>query len=121
MEKSVKTKQSEKVIEKHYILTNPLVETRQTVSKTLEFITTALTLVAALAWNEAIKGLITNVVQPVVNSISSQALGNLAAVLTPFIYALIVTVLVMFMLNRLKKITERLEEKSAVTAEDIKK
>jgi hypothetical protein len=68
---------------------------REVVTTTLQLATTAFGLVAALAWNDAIQTLFA--------TIFGEA-GDLAA---KFLYALIVTVIVIFATLRLGKLKER--------------
>lgn len=72
--------------------------TKKVLIESIGMITTAFGLVAALAWNEAIKNLI------------SEILPRGQGVLSLFIYAILVTVLAVFISARLLKIKERFEE-----------
>lgn len=64
-------------------------------NKTLELISSALALVAALAWNDAIKG--------VFELLKSHELLKTLGFLAPFVYAILVTVLVLSLTKRLGK------------------
>ena len=68
------------------------------VSESVNMMATAFGLVAALAWNEAIKGLI--------NEFVPQGQG----VLSLFVYAILVTVVVVIVVQRLNKIEERFRD-----------
>ncbi len=89
---------------------NPLADTRESFSTSLKLIISALTLVAGLAWNEAIRNFITSTVQPWVDSFLSQSLGDLATAVTPFIYAIVVTVIVVVLVNRLEKLEAKFHD-----------
>ena len=67
------------------------------ISQSLSNLVTAFGLVAALAWNEAVKSLIENFFPKGQNTLSL------------FIYALLVTVIAVIVSSRLMKIRERLE------------
>lgn len=84
---------------------NPAEDAQKSVSTTLRLIISALTLVSALAWNEAIKGLF--------ELMKADPLLAKAGVFTPFIYAILVTVLTVYIINRLEKLEDRLEKKLA--------
>lgn len=68
---------------------------REVLEKTLQLATVAFGLVAALAWNEAIQTLFT------------QIFGEAADITAKFIYALIVTGIVVFATIRLARLQER--------------
>ena len=74
---------------------------KKILAETLTMMTSAFALVAALAWNEAIKSLIEDLVPKEGNNI-----------LSLFIYALVVTVLVVIITSRLAKLKVRLEEQA---------
>lgn len=73
---------------------------REITVKSLVFITTAFGLVAALAWNEAIKALISHFFKR----------GN--TVVSLFVYAVVVTILAVIITTRLTKINNRLNNKN---------
>ncbi len=89
---------------------DPVEETRESIEKSIQLLTSALTLVAGLAWNDAIKNLINEYIQPALDSIFSQTLGDLAALIAPFIYAILITVAVVFLLNRIREVEKRFKE-----------
>ena len=68
--------------------------------ESLSMMTSAFALVAALAWNEAIKNVIERLVPKEGNNI-----------LSLFIYAAVVTILVVIVTSRLAKLKAQLEEK----------
>jgi predicted PurR-regulated permease PerM len=103
------------------IIFNPIIETRESVSTSLKLMASALTLVAGLAWNDAIKQFTSDVIQPVINSLFNNTLGNVAAIITPFIYAIIITVLVVFMVSRIEKVEERFRKKEEKEVEEALK
>jgi hypothetical protein len=70
------------------------------VQKLLELMTAAFLLVAALAWNDAIQSLFLRV------------FGSTNGVIAKFVYALIITVLVVLVIFRLSKLTQRIEKNS---------
>jgi predicted PurR-regulated permease PerM len=90
---------------------NPLSEGKASVTKSLELLASALALVAGLAWNDAIKTFISEVVQPVLDQFFSQSLGNAAVVIAPFIYAIIITFLVVYFVTRIKKVEDAINRK----------
>lgn len=67
--------------------------------RTSELMTAALSLVAALAWNDAIQ------------SLFKLIFGEAASLIAKFIYAVAITVLVVFAVTRLAKITQLLSDK----------
>lgn len=69
------------------------------IAESLTLLTSAFGLVAALAWNEAIKKLI------------EQVVPKGAGLLSLFIYALAVTIVAVFVTSRLIRIKERFDEK----------
>ncbi len=71
---------------------------RQVITQTLGFISSAFVLIAALAWNEAIKELI------------SGYLPTGAGLASKLIYAIIVTILAVIVTMRLTKLGERFKE-----------
>ncbi len=75
---------------------------REVLEKTLQLATAAFGLVAALAWNDAIQTLFT------------QIFGDAADVMAKFLYAIIITVIVVFATIRLARLQERVvrEEES---------
>lgn len=64
-------------------------------NRSLKFLTTALALVAALAWNEAIKETVNVYVKPY--------LGEESGVTSLFIYAILITLLVVFITYNLDR------------------
>lgn len=68
--------------------------------ESLTMFTTAMGLVAALAWNEAVKALI------------SRFVPKGQDILSLFIYALIVTLLAVLLSSRIGKLKEQLDEKN---------
>ena len=68
------------------------------VSETLGMMATAFSFVAALAWNEAIKGLI------------DEFIPKGKGVASLFIYAILVTVIVIIITSRINHIKQQLEE-----------
>jgi len=73
---------------------------QQVVQKILELMTAAFSLVAALAWNDAIQALFTKIIGP----------GK--TITAKFLYALIVTAVVVWIAYRLSRIQKLLEKKS---------
>ena len=71
------------------------------VQKILELMTAAFSLVAALAWNDAIQSLFVRI------------FGSTSGVVAKFIYALLITALVVLVVLRLSKITAYLEKDSS--------
>jgi TRAP-type C4-dicarboxylate transport system permease small subunit len=69
--------------------------TREVLEKTLQLATAAFGLVAALAWNDAIQTLFT------------QVFGEAADITAKFIYAILVTGVVVFATIRLARLQER--------------
>jgi predicted PurR-regulated permease PerM len=106
-DKTKKIENTEKIVEKKInLMINPLSETKQSLVRSLQLIISALTLVAGLAWNDAIKNFISSAVEPAIRAIFSDTLGDLASLVTPFIYAIIITFLVVFVINRVQKLEE---------------
>lgn len=99
---------------------DPVEETRESIEKSIQLLTSALTLVAGLAWNDAIKNLINEYIQPALDSVFSQTLGDLAALIAPFIYAIIITIAVVFLLNRIREIEKKFKESAKEKAENEK-
>lgn len=71
--------------------------TREVMDKTLQLATAAFGLIAALAWNDAIQTLFT------------QIFGEAADITAKFIYAILVTVVVVLVTIRMARIQERIE------------
>lgn len=67
--------------------------------RTSELMTAALSLVAALAWNDAIQ------------SLFKLVFGEAGSLVAKFVYAVLITVLVVFAVTRLAKITKALSDK----------
>ncbi len=84
---------------------DPKSEARQGFETALKLIISALTLVSALAWNEAVKALFDNLQQ----FLPSKE-GRYAELIGLFIYALLVTLLTVFVINRLKKFNKKEDE-----------
>lgn len=74
---------------------------REVMEKTLQLATAAFGLVAALAWNDAIQTLF------------AQILGDSADIAAKFLYAIIVTVIVILVTIRLARMQERFEKEEA--------
>ena len=74
-------------------------ETKRVLTETLTLLTTAFGLVAALAWNEAVKALI------------NEFVPKGSGVWSLFVYAVIVTILAVVLSTRLLRLRERLEER----------
>lgn len=111
--KSETAKKTEKIVEKKIsLMINPLSETKQSLVRSLQLIISALTLVAGLAWNDAIKNFISSAVEPAIRAIFSDTLGDLASLVTPFIYAIIITFLVVFVINRVQKLEQVFADKA---------
>lgn len=75
---------------------------RQIITQTMGFISSAFVLVAALAWNEAIKELIT------------QYFNAGSGLASRIIYASLVTILAVLVTMRLNKLGEKFKEKEEV-------
>lgn len=69
------------------------------VKKTLELMTTAFSLVAALAWNDAVQTLFQKI------------FGQASSVIAKFIYAIILTIIIVWMGVKLAKLNKVLEKK----------
>lgn len=113
MDKTKKTREAELEEKKDsgwVDILNPFTDSQESVTKSLQLLASALTLVAGLAWNEAIKGFIDKVLQPALSTIFSKAFGDLAAVVSPFVYAILITGIVVYFVNRIKRIEDRLEK-----------
>jgi hypothetical protein len=95
---AVKKKSSSMITD--VIIMNPLDDAREGIGTTLKLITSALTLVSALAWNEAIKGLFDTL---------SKSVKEIAT-LGQFGYAVLITFVTVFIINRLEKIKARVEK-----------
>lgn len=89
----------------HVIDIDPKSEARQGFETALKLIISALTLVSALAWNEAVKALF-DLLQQLLPSKE----GRYAELIGLFIYALLVTLLTVFVINRLKKFNKKEDE-----------
>jgi len=98
-EKKKKLKKSVQVID----IINPLEDAKEGVSTTFKLVTSALTLVSALAWNDAIKG--------VFEMFKEDQYLKQAGMWAPFIYAILVTFITVIILNRLNKIQENIKKK----------
>lgn len=92
---------------------NPLGEdARESVTTTFKLLTSALTLVSALAWNEAIKG----VFELMKGSLIWESLG----VVSPFVYAILVTLITVIAINKLESINKGIIEKAIGKKEKAK-
>jgi hypothetical protein len=67
--------------------------------RTYELMMAAFSLVAALAWNEAIQGLFLRL------------LGPAQSLLAKFLYAIFLTIVIVYMGSRLSKVTKALEKR----------
>lgn len=93
---------------------NPLGDdVKESASTTVKLLTSALTLVSALAWNEAIKG--------VFEIMKEDALLKSLGVLSPFIYAIIVTVITVFAIRKIETINDKVLNKKPAKLEKIEK
>lgn len=72
---------------------------RELAKQTLNLATSGLGLVAALAWNEVIKEAVNSYIQPLV--------GGSSGLISLFIYAILVTILAVFVTYNLSKIVKR--------------
>jgi hypothetical protein len=79
---------------------NPLEDAKDSVSTTVKLVISALTLVSALAWNEAIKGIF--------ELLKENEIFKSTGFLAPFLYAIIVTVLTILVINRIQKIEKKI-------------
>lgn len=84
---------------------NPLEDAREGVSTTFKLLTSALTLVSALAWNDAIKGIF--------EMFKEDQYLKQAGMWAPFIYAILVTFVTVVIINRLNKIQDNIGKKEA--------
>jgi len=89
---------------------NPLDDAKESVSTSVKLIISALTLVSALAWNEAIKGIF--------ELLKENALLKSTGFLAPFLYALVVTILTILVINNIQKIEKKLVMKKKVKIKD---
>ena len=71
------------------------------IQKTLELFTTALSLVAALAWNDAIQ------------SVFKLFFVDAASLLAKFIYAIIITLIIVIMSSQISRLNKILAERSS--------
>lgn len=71
----------------------------QFAKKTLDLMTAGFGLVAALAWNDLIKGVINTYIKPL--------LGESSAIISQFIYAVLVTFLAVVVTYNLSKLAEK--------------
>ncbi|MEI6887288.1 MAG: DUF5654 family protein [bacterium] len=81
-----------------------LSDARDTLNTTLAFVTSALTLAASLAWNELILSFFKNVL-----FVQFQTAG---LILGQALYALIITVIAVFAINKLKNLQNKIGGKS---------
>ena len=84
---------------------NPLEDAKEGVSTTFKLLTSALTLVSALAWNDAIKGIF--------EMLKEDQYLKQAGMWAPFIYAILVTFVTVIIINRLNKIQDNIGKKEA--------
>lgn len=75
---------------------NPFSDTKDTVATSLKLFTSALTLVASLAWNEAIKA--------VIDSTLRRWFPESGGLVGTLVYALIITIITVYVINRVKKL-----------------
>jgi len=85
---------------------NPLVDAKESVSTTFKLVISALALVSALAWNEAIKGIF--------DLLKQNELFKNAGFAAPFIYAILVTLFTIFIINRIQKFEKKLKDKKEI-------
>jgi hypothetical protein len=82
---------------------NPLDDAKEAFSTTFKLVASALTLVSALAWNEAIKG--------VFESLKENLYLKQVGIFAPFVYALFITIITVIIINRIEKFQEKLDKK----------
>jgi hypothetical protein len=87
---------------------NPALEAKEGLATSLKLVISALTLVSALAWNDAIKAIFTYV-----RDLFPQSQGQVAEMLVLFLYAIIVTLVTVFAIGRLKNIQKKIDAKEA--------
>lgn len=78
---------------------NPVVEAKESFNITLKLLISALTLVSALAWNEAIKAVFNYL-----RDLFPTSQGRVAETIALFLYALLVTVITVFAIRRLENL-----------------
>jgi len=83
---------------------NPLEDTKDSISTTVKLVISALTLVSALAWNEAIKGIFELLKE-------NEFLKN-TGFLAPFVYAIVVTLITILVINKIQKIEKKISKKN---------
>lgn len=83
---------------------NPLEDTKDSISTTVKLVISALTLVSALAWNEAIKG--------VFELLKENELFKNTGFLAPFVYAIVVTLITILVINKIQKIEKKIALKN---------
>ncbi|HEC64100.1 MAG TPA: hypothetical protein ENI23_02260 [bacterium] len=83
---------------------NPVAEVKDSAATTLKLMTTALTLVAGLAWNEVIKKFVEVYVKP-----QFKGAGEFVGLV---IYAVFITLFVVIVVNRLSKFADKVGGKS---------
>ncbi|MFA6429217.1 MAG: DUF5654 family protein [Patescibacteria group bacterium] len=71
----------------------------QTLEKMLELMTAAFSLVAALAWNDAIQ------------SLFKRIFGDASSIYAKFAYAVLITVIIVILSHRVAKVTRALKKK----------
>lgn len=99
-----KNKTNRPIIRNTLQVLNPLEDINESVSTTFKLVISALTLVSALAWNEAIKGIF--------ELLKENELLKNTGFLAPFIYAILVTILTILVINRISKIEKKIVEKN---------
>ena len=90
-------------------------EVKSGLSTTVKLLVSALTLVSALAWNEAIKSLFS-----LVRDFFPSYQGRLAEMIILFIYALVVTSITVFAIRRLEKFQSKLVKKKEKEIKEAK-
>lgn len=99
VEKKKKHKKAVKVID----IINPLEDAKEGVSTTFKLLTSALTLVSALAWNDAIKGIF--------EMFKEDQYLKQAGMWAPFLYAILVTFITVIIINKLNKFQDNIKQK----------
>ena len=81
----------------------PFSDAKEGISTSIKLVVSALTLVSALAWNDAIKG--------VFESLKNNELFKSIGFAAPFLYAILVTLLTVIIINRIQKVEKKMIEK----------
>ena len=92
---------------------NPLDDSKESVSTTFKLVISALTLVSALAWNDAIKGIF--------ELLKENELLKATGFLAPFLYALIVTLITILIINKITKIDKKIAERNKIKEDKLVK